>query len=66
MGLQEISNGILRGRLNVRGFKQINGQHYGASRIHVLVTNATTIRIVVTLMVMSNMKAEVVDVTGVF
>ena len=60
------SNGTLRGRLNARGFKQIDGQHYDGSSIHAPVTNAATIRIILTLMLMGDMTAEVVDVKGAF
>ena len=60
------SNGTLRGRLNARGFKQVDGTHYDGSSIHAPVTNPATIRIVLTLMLMGNMKSEVVDVNGAF
>jgi hypothetical protein len=43
--MKEKSSGTLRGRVNVRGFKQINRQHYTGTSISVLVTNAMTIRI---------------------
>ena len=46
----------------MRGFKQIDGQHYDESSIHAPVTNAATIRMVLTLMLMGNITAEVVDV----
>ena len=58
------SNGTLRGRLNARGFKQVDGTHYDGSSIHAPVTNPATIRIVLTLMMMGSMKSEVVDVNG--
>ena len=60
------SNGILRGRLNARYFKQINRTHYDSSSIHAPVTNAVTIRIVMILMLMTEWVASVVDVKGVF
>ena len=60
------SNGTLRGRSNARGFKQIDGQHYDGSSIHAPVTNVATIRIMLTLMLMGDMTAEVVDVKGAF
>ena len=56
------SNGTLRGRLNVRGFKHIDGQHYDGSSIHAPVTDSASIRIVLTLMLMGSTKAEVMDV----
>ena len=60
------SNGTLRGRLNARGFKQIDGQHYDGSSIHAPVTNAATICIVLVLMLMAGWIASVVDVKGAF
>ncbi len=60
------SNGVLCGRINVRGFKQVEGQHYDNTTISLPVTNAATIRIVLTLMVMSGMIAHVVNVKGAF
>ena len=60
------SNGTLRGRLNARGFKQIEGQHFDGSSIYAPVTNAATIRIVFTLMLMAGWSAYVVDVKGAF
>ena len=56
------SNRTLRGRLNARGFNQIDGQHYNGSSIHTPVANAATIRIALTQMLMGGMTAEVVDV----
>ena len=60
------SNGTLRGRINARGFRQIEGVQYDGSSIHAPVTNSTTIRIVLTLMVMAGYAASVVDVKGAF
>jgi hypothetical protein len=37
------STGKLRGRLNARGFKQVEGVHYDGTNTHALVTNAGTI-----------------------
>ena len=60
-------NGKFRSRLNARGCEQIDGKHYHAQNIAAPVTNANTVRIVVTLLCM-NAKwiAEVVDVEGAF
>ena len=60
------SNKTLRGRLNAREFKQIDGQHYDGSSIHAPVTHAATIRIMFTLMLMGGMTVEVIDVWGAF
>ena len=48
------SNGFLRSRLNAKGFKQVEGQHYDRTYIHAPVTNATTMYIVLTLMLMGD------------
>ena len=60
------SNGTLRGRLNARGYKQIAVQHYDSSSIHAPVTNATSIRVIMVLMIMAGWVANVVDVKGAF
>ena len=60
------SNGTLRGRINARGFKQVEGAHYDGSSIHAPVTNSTTIRVVLTMMIMAGYTATVVDVKGAF
>jgi hypothetical protein len=64
--MKKKSNGTLPGRINVRGFKQVEGQHYNGTTISSPVTNSATIRIVRVLMVMADMIAHVVDVTGAF
>ena len=56
------SNGTLRGRLNARGFKQIDVQRYDGSSLHAPVTNGATIRIALTLMLMGDISAEVMNV----
>jgi hypothetical protein len=60
------SNGTLSGRMNARGFKQVEGQHYNGTTISSPVTNSATIRIVLTLMIMADMLAHAVDVKGAF
>ena len=52
--------------MNARRFKQVEGQHYNHLTISSLVTNSATIRIVLTLMVMTSMLAHVMDVKGAF
>ena len=64
--MKKKSSGTLRGRVNVRGFKQIDGQHYDGTSISAPVTNAMTIKIVLTLMLMFRGIAHVVDVKGAF
>jgi hypothetical protein len=64
--MKKKSYGTLRGRMNARGFKQVEGQHYNVTTISSPVTNSATIRIVLMLMIMANMLAHVVDVKGAF
>jgi hypothetical protein len=64
--MKKKSNGTLLGRIKVRGFKQVEGQHYNGTTISSHDTNSVTIRIVLVLMVMANMIAHVVDVKGAF
>ena len=64
--MKKKSNGTLRGRINTRGFKQVEGQHYNGTTISSPVTNSTTIRIVLTLMIMASMLVHIVDVKGAF
>jgi len=64
--MKKKNNGVLRGIINARGFKQVEGQQYDNTTISLPVTNAATIRIVLTLMVMAGMIAHVVNVKGAF
>ncbi len=60
------SNGTLHRRVNVRGFKQVERQHYNALSISAPVTNGMTIKLVLMLMLTSGGIAYVVDVKGAF
>ena len=65
--MKKKTNGKLRGRLNARGYEQIDGQHYTAQNIAAPVTNENTVRTVMTLMCANpEWVAEVVDVEGAF
>jgi hypothetical protein len=64
--MEKKSNCMLRGLMNARRFKQVKGQHYYGRTISSPVTNSATIRIVLTLMIMTSMLAHVVDVKGAF
>jgi hypothetical protein len=64
--MKKKSNDTLRGRINARGFKQVEGQHYDGTTISSPVTNSATIRTVLVSMVMADMIAHVVDVNGAF
>jgi hypothetical protein len=56
----------LRGRVNVKGFKQIDEQHYDGTCISAPVTNAMTIRIALSIMLMQSGIAHIVDIKGAF
>ncbi len=60
------STGKLLGRLNACGFKQVEGVHYNRTSTHAPVTNAGTIRILLTLVIMANWQGQIVDVMGTF
>jgi hypothetical protein len=64
--LKKKSSGTLCGRVNVRGFKQIDGQHYDGTSVSAPVTNAMTIRVALTIMLMQGGIAHVVDVKRAF
>ncbi len=64
--MKKKSNGTLRGRINVRGFKQVEGQHFNASSISAPVTNGMAIKLVLTLMLASGGIAHVVNIKGAF
>ena len=63
--MKKKSNRTLCVRINVRGFKQVKGQHYDASSISAQVTNGMTIKLVM-LMLASGSIAHVVNVKGAF
>jgi hypothetical protein len=48
--------------INVRGFKQVEGQHFDELSISAPVMNGTTIELVLTLMLASGGIAHVVDI----
>lgn len=61
------SNGTRRGRLNARGYEQLEGQHYYADSIAAPVTNPVTIRSMWVLLCANPMwVAEALDVEGAF
>ncbi len=51
--MKKKSNGTLCGRINVRGFKQVEGQHFDASSISAPFRNGMTIKLVLMLMLAS-------------
>jgi hypothetical protein len=60
------SSGTLHGKVNAQGFKQVEGQHYDGSIISAPVTNITTIRMALTLMLSSGSIAHVVNTKEAF
>ena len=64
--MKKKSNGTYRARLNARGFKQVEGQHFDGSSLAAPVTNDASIRIAFTLMLMAGWTAYIVDVNGAF
>lgn len=65
--MKKKSNGKLRGRLNARGFEQVEGQHFYADSISSPVTNPVTIRVLWTLLCCNpDWVAEALDVEGAF
>ncbi len=64
--MKKKSSGTLRERVNVRGFCQIEGEHYDGTSISAPVTNAMTIKMSLVLMLMQGGIAHVVDVKCAF
>ncbi len=64
--MEKKSSEPLRGRVNVRGFFQIEGEHYDGISISAPVTNAMTTKMSLTLMLMQGGIAHVMDVKGAF
>ena len=64
--MKKKSNGVYCARLNMCGYEQEEGEHYKEDSISSLVTNDTTIRICLVIMIMANFAAQIVDVKGAF
>ena len=61
------ANGVRRGRLNARGFEQVDGVHYSAQDIAAPVTNPFTVRVLLDLLCMNpKWISRIVDVEGAF
>ena len=61
------SNGTCHGRLNARGFEQVNGSHYASDSIATPVTNLITVRIILMLFCMNpSWTTAIIDVEGAF
>jgi hypothetical protein len=64
--MKKKANGTYRARLNARGYEQVAGRHYDENSIAAPVTSDTTIRIVLTLLLMAGWYGELLDVKGAF
>ena len=65
--MKKKASGKLCGRLHTRGYEQVEGNHYFEHNTAAPVTNSTTNRIVITMMVIhAAWIAEVLDVDGTF
>jgi hypothetical protein len=60
------SNGLFRARMNLLGFKQVNGKHYDEDSVSSPVANIITIHIVLALIAIMTWHAVLVDVRGAF
>jgi hypothetical protein len=65
--MKQKSNGTQRGRLNARGYEQVDGSHYASDSIAAPVTNPITVRIVLMLYCMNKTwTSAIIDVEGAF
>jgi len=64
--MKKKSNGTYGARMNARGFKQVEGQHFDGTSLAEPVTNDASMRIMFTLMLMAGWTAYIVDVKGAF
>ncbi len=64
--MKKKSNGKFRARLNCRGYEQVPGIHYDEKSIASPVVSFITIRIALILMLVGNMRGEILDVRGAF
>ena len=62
--MKKNSNGKFRARINMRGYEQIDGDHYDSAPISSPVTNDVRVRVLLVLMIMENFEAYIVDVQG--
>ena len=64
--MKKKANGTFRARVNMRGYEQIEGQHYDNASISSPVTNDVSVRTLLTIMIMANYSAYIVDIKGAF
>jgi len=60
------SNGVYRARLNLRGFLQVDGEHFDLHSVSSPVANILSIHFVLALIAIANLFAVLVDVRGAF
>ena len=60
------SNGTQHGRLNARGFKQVDGQSYDSANIYTPITIAVVTRLVLVMMLLAGRLAHIAYVKGAF
>ena len=58
------SNGIYRAKINMRGNEKEYGEHYDSTSISSPVTDDVSIRVMLTLILITGMQAYIVDVKG--
>ena len=64
--MKKKSNRTYRARMNMRGYKQIDGKPYDSVSISSPVTNDVSVRVLLILLVMAEYNAYIVDVNGAF
>ena len=64
--MKKKANGTLRGRVNARGYEQVDGEHYDESAKAAPVVQKVTICIVMVLVLMAQWATRIVDVRGAF
>ena len=64
--MKKKANGKYRARLNARGFEQQDGIHYDSTSTAAPVVSEVTIRVMLTMVVMCDWAARLVDVQGAF
>jgi hypothetical protein len=60
------SNGVFQARLNLGGFKQVDGEHFDSHSVSSPVANIITIHLVLALVAIASLFAVLVDVRGAF
>lgn len=64
--MKKKASGVLRARINARGFEQVNGIHYDSTEASSPVTHDITIRVCLILMLMMQGSAGLLDIKGAF